>query len=116
VGPAGKLLRAAIPEAGIAVEAVFLTNVVKHFGWEPRGKRRIHKTPAQKHIGACCVWLDAEIARVRPDVIVALGATAIHALSGARLRVGRTRHAHLASIRRARGRDLPSFRCLASSG
>jgi len=91
VGPAGKLLRAAIAEAGVGVETVFLTNAVKHFGWEPRGKRRIHKTPAQKHIAACSVWLDAEIARVRPEVIVALGATAIHALSGERLRVGDAR-------------------------
>jgi len=91
VGPAGKLLRAAIAEAGVAIETVFLTNAVKHFGWEPRGKRRIHKTPAQKHLAACSVWLDAEITRVRPDVIVALGATAIQALSGERLRVGDAR-------------------------
>ncbi|HEY6893184.1 MAG TPA: UdgX family uracil-DNA binding protein, partial [Rhodanobacteraceae bacterium] len=91
VGPAGKLLRAAIAEAGVAIETVFLTNAVKHFGWEPRGKRRIHKTPAQKHIVACSVWLRAEIARVRPDVIVALGATAIHAVGGERLRVGDAR-------------------------
>jgi len=92
VGPAGSLLRAAIAEAGLAIETVFLTNVVKHFRWEPRGKRRIHKTPAQKHIDACSVWLDAEIGRVRPAVIVALGGTAIHALSGELLKVGDARH------------------------
>ena len=91
VGPAGTLLRAAIAEAGLAIETVFLTNAVKHFGWEPRGKRRIHKTPAQKHIAACSVWLDAEISRARPTVIVALGATAIQALRGERLRVGDAR-------------------------
>jgi DNA polymerase len=91
VGPAGKLLRAAIAEAGLAIEKVFLTNTVKHFGWEPRGKRRIHKTPAQKHIAACGIWLDAEIARIRPAAIVALGATAIQALSGERLKIGDAR-------------------------
>ncbi|HKU86786.1 MAG TPA: UdgX family uracil-DNA binding protein [Casimicrobiaceae bacterium] len=91
VGPAGTLLRAAVAEAGLAIDQVFLTNAVKHFRWEPRGKRRIHKTPAQKHIAACGVWLDAEIERVRPTVIVACGATAIQALSGQRLRVGDAR-------------------------
>jgi DNA polymerase len=96
VGPAGKLLREAIAESGLAIETVFLTNAVKHFGWEPRGKRRIHKTPAQKHIAACSVWLDAEIARARPTVIVALGATAIQAVSGERLKVGDARDMRIA--------------------
>ena len=91
VGPAGKLLREATAESGLTIETVFLTNAVKHFGWEPRGKRRIHKTPAQKHIAACSVWLDAEIARASPAVIVALGATAIQALTGGRLKVGEAR-------------------------
>ena len=91
VGPAGTLLRAAIAEAGLPIEAVFLTNAVKHFGWEPRGKRRIHKTPAQRHVAACSVWLDAEISRARPTAIVALGATSIQALRGERLRVGDAR-------------------------
>jgi DNA polymerase len=91
VGPAGKLLRAAMAEAGLGIETTFLTNAVKHFGWQPRGKRRIHKTPAQKHVAACSVWLDAEIARVRPAVIVALGATAIQALCGERSRVADAR-------------------------
>ena len=96
VGPAGKLLRAAVAEAGLAMEMVFLTNAVKHFGWEPRGKRRIHKTPAQKHIAACSIWLDAEIMRVRPTVIVALGATAVQAVTGERMKVGDARHLPLA--------------------
>jgi probable DNA metabolism protein len=96
VGPAGKLLRAAMAEAQLSIDTVFLTNAVKHFGWEPRGNRRIHKTPAQKHIAACSVWLDAEIARVRPAVIVALGATAIQAISGERLKVGAARELRIA--------------------
>lgn len=91
VGPAGKLLRAAIAEAGAPLETIFFTNAVKHFGWEPRGKRRIHKTPAQKHIAACSIWLTAEIARMQPAAIVALGATAIQALTGERLRVADAR-------------------------
>ena len=91
VGPAGTLLRAAIAASGLAIESVFLTNAVKHFGWEPRGKRRIHKTPAQRHLAACSVWLDAEISRAQPAMIVALGATAIQALCGKRLNVGDAR-------------------------
>jgi DNA polymerase len=78
VGPAGRLLRWAMDEAGIeAGDAV--TNAVKHFSWEPRGKRRIHKTPAQREIAACHDWLEAEMTAVRPAVIVTLGATALGA-------------------------------------
>ena len=91
VGPAGKLLRRALAEAGIPDDGFFLTNAVKHFSWEPRGKRRIHKTPAQRQIIACRAWLDAEIARVKPAVIVALGATALNGVMGQRLKVGESR-------------------------
>jgi len=80
VGPAGRLLRGLMGEAGLDASAVYITNSVKHFSWEPRGKRRIHKTPAQREIAACEQWLDAEMAAVRPRVIVALGAVALRAL------------------------------------
>ncbi len=87
VGPAGRLLDEALAEAGIAREDAYLTNVVKHFKWEPGGKRRIHKTPNRWEIGACLPWLDAEIARVRPRALVAMGATAAKTLFGASHRV-----------------------------
>jgi DNA polymerase len=80
VGPAGRLLREIVEEAGIAMRSVYLTNAVKHFFFEPRGKRRIHKTPLQRHIAACHAWPEAELARVRPAVIVTLGATALAAV------------------------------------
>ena len=82
VGPAGKLLDRALEQAGVDRRAVYLTNAVKHFKWEPRGKRRMHKTPAQREIEACGYWLDKELAAVRPDVIVALGSTALKAVLG----------------------------------
>jgi DNA polymerase len=82
VGPAGRLLDRALLDAGLSREAVYLTNAVKHFKWEPRGKRRMHKTPAQREIEACEIWLEREIRSVRPRVIVALGATAGRALLG----------------------------------
>jgi uracil-DNA glycosylase len=82
VGPAGKLLDKALEEAGIDRSKVYVTNVVKHFKWEPRGKRRIHKKPSSIEIAACRPWLDAEIAVVKPKVIVCLGATAAQALLG----------------------------------
>jgi len=77
VGPAGAVLDQALAEAGLARDSVYLTNAVKHFKWEPRGKRRMHKTPAQQEVDACHRWLDEELAQVRPDVIVALGSTAL---------------------------------------
>ncbi|MTW11658.1 UdgX family uracil-DNA binding protein [Pseudoduganella eburnea] len=77
VGPAGDLLDAALEAAGIDRRQVYITNAVKHFKWEPRGKRRMHKTPAQKEVAACHYWLEAELESVGPDVIVALGATAL---------------------------------------
>jgi DNA polymerase len=80
VGPAGALLDAALKDAGIDRKDVYLTNAVKHFKWEARGKRRLHETPAQREIDACRYWLDQEIAGVAPKVIVALGATALKAV------------------------------------
>jgi uracil-DNA glycosylase len=87
VGPAGKLLDAALVEAGIDRAQVYVTNAVKHFKWEPRGKRRIHKKPNAVEIAACRPWLDAEIAVVKPRIIVCLGATAAQALLGRDFRV-----------------------------
>jgi DNA polymerase len=77
VGPAGKLLDRVCEAAGVDRESIYVTNAVKHFKWEPRGKRRLHKTPAQREIEACHYWLEKELAHVKPDVIVALGATAL---------------------------------------
>jgi probable DNA metabolism protein len=82
VGPAGRLLDHALKTAGVVRNDLFVTNAVKHFKWEPRGKRRLHKRPDQQEISACNMWLDQEIARVSPRVIVALGATALRALAG----------------------------------
>jgi uracil-DNA glycosylase family protein len=91
VGPAGRLLDSALEEAGIDRKQTYVTNVVKHFKWEPRGKRRIHKKPNATEIAACRPWLQAEIAVVKPDVIVALGATAAQALIGPQFRVTKQR-------------------------
>jgi uracil-DNA glycosylase len=87
VGPAGKLLDAALEEAGIDRSATYVTNAVKHFKWEPRGKRRIHKKPNAAEIAACRPWLEAEITALKPQVIVCLGATAAQALLGRQFRV-----------------------------
>ncbi|HEV7764684.1 MAG TPA: UdgX family uracil-DNA binding protein [Thermoanaerobaculia bacterium] len=87
VGPAGVLLDAALEEAGIDRASVYLTNVVKHFKWEPRGKRRIHKKPNGVEITACRPWLEAELAVVRPRILVCLGAVAAQALLGSKFRV-----------------------------
>ena len=76
VGPAGRLLREVLAEAGIDADTVYLTNVVKHFKWRERGKRRIHERPNREEILACRLWLDSEISIVKPRVLVALGATA----------------------------------------
>lgn len=91
VGPAGALLDKALAQAGIAREEVYVTNVVKHFKWEPRGKRRIHKKPNAIEIAACRPWLDSEIRVVKPEVIVCLGATAAQALLGKQFRVTQKR-------------------------
>ena len=91
VGPAGKLLERALAEAGIERSDTYVTNVVKHFSWEPRGKWRIHKKPNAREIAACRPWLDREIALVTPRVVVCLGATAAQALLGGQFRVSRDR-------------------------
>ena len=91
VGPAGKLLDRALDGAGIDRSTVYVTNVVKHFKWEPRGKRRLHKRPLPSEIGACMPWLRMEIELVRPEIIVCLGATAAQALLGNSFSVTRER-------------------------
>ena len=91
VGPAGKLLDRALEEAGIDRKLVYLTNVVKHFKFEPRGKRRIHAKPNSAEIAACRPWLETEIALVKPRVLVCLGATAAQALLGNQFKVSRQR-------------------------
>ncbi len=91
VGPAGRLLDEALVESGIERDAAYLTNVVKHFKWEPRGKRRIHQKPNREEVAACRPWLDAELAVIKPRVLVCLGATAAQALLGRDVRVTRDR-------------------------
>ena len=91
VGPAGRLLDDALEEAGIDRSLAYVTNVVKHFKWTPRGKRRIHQKPSWGEVAACRPWLDAELAVVRPDVLVCLGATAAQALLGRQFRVTKQR-------------------------
>jgi uracil-DNA glycosylase len=91
VGPAGRLLDEALVEAGIDRSDAYVTNAVKHFKWVGRGKRRIHQKPNWSEIAACRPWLDAELAVVRPDVLVCLGATAAQALLGREVRVTRDR-------------------------
>ena len=91
VGPAGQLLDRALAEAGIDRKVCYVTNAVKHFKWEPRGKRRLHKTPAQREIDACRRWLLAEIEAIHPALIVCLGATAAKALFGPSFRVTKSR-------------------------
>jgi DNA polymerase len=91
VGPAGRLLDDALEEAGIDRTRAYVTNVVKHFKWQAKGKRRIHAKPAWAEIAACRPWLDAELAVVRPRVLVCLGATAAQALLGRQFRVTKER-------------------------
>src|SRR5262245_6777443 len=91
VGPAGRILDRALEEAGIDRRDAYVTNVVKHFKWEERGKRRLHKTPYAKEINACRPWLDNELELIKPDVLVALGAIAARALLGTGFRVSRQR-------------------------
>src|SRR6185436_9879753 len=97
VGPAGGLLDKALAEAGIPRTAVYVTNAVKHFKWEPRGKRRIHKKPRWSEIKACRPWLDAELRAVKPKVVVCLGSTAAQSIFGASFK-----------LMQQRGRDLPN--------
>jgi DNA polymerase len=91
VGPAGKLLDRALEDAGIDRKMVYVTNVVKHFKWEPRGKRRIHKKPRQSEITACRPWIEDELAIVKPTALVCLGSTAAQALLGREFRVTQQR-------------------------
>lgn len=91
VGPAGRVLDEAMEEAGIDRSTVFVTNVVKHFKFQTRGKRRIHKKPGAEEITACRPWLDAELQAIQPKALVALGATAAQALLGRQFRVTRER-------------------------
>ena len=91
VGPAGRLLDRALEEAGIDRTLVYVTNVVKHFKWEPRGKRRIHAKPNAAEISACRPWLEVEIALVKPRILVCLGATAAQALLGKSFKVSQQR-------------------------
>ena len=91
VGPAGALLDKALADAGIPREQVFLTNAVKHFKWEPRGKRRIHKKPRMSEVKACRPWLEAELRAVQPAVVVCLGATAAQSILGASFKLMKER-------------------------
>jgi DNA polymerase len=120
VGPAGKLLDKALEEVEIDRSQVYVTNVVKHFKWKPQGKRRIHQKPNWREIAACRPWLDAEVAVLKPRVLVCLGATAAQALLGRDFRVSRQRGelvdsplapnaiatVHPSSILRAEDREL----------
>lgn len=91
VGPAGRLLDEALERAGVDRGATYVTNAVKHFKWEARGKRRLHKKPSSREVAACRPWLLAEMAAVRPEVVVCLGATAAQSLLGPQFRVTRQR-------------------------
>lgn len=119
VGPAGQLLDRALEQAGIARDEAYVTNVVKHFKWIARGKRRLHQKPNAREIGACLPWLESELAIIRPKILVCLGATAAQALLGKDFRVTERRGqlleselapyvtatVHPSSILRARGDD-----------
>jgi DNA polymerase len=91
IGPAGQILNRALEEAGVDRNSVYVTNTVKHFKWEPRGKRRIHQKPSSRDIAACRPWPEAELRVVRPNVLVCLGSTAAQALFGSSFRVTRER-------------------------
>jgi DNA polymerase len=97
VGPAGKMMDRALAEAGIDRDEVYVTNAVKHFKWEPRGKRRIHKKPNSRDIAACRPWLEAELNLVKPKLVVVMGATAAQTIFGPAFRVTRERGKVLAS-------------------
>jgi len=97
VGPAGKIMDQALEEAGIDRTKVYVTNAVKHFKWEPRGKRRIHQKPNSREIAACRPWLEAELRIVKPKLVVAMGATAAQTIFGPAFRVTRERGKVLSS-------------------
>ena len=102
VGPAGALLDKALADAGIPRDRVYVTNAVKHFKWEPRGKRRIHKKPRASEIKACRPWLEAELRAVQPAVVVCLGATAAQSMLGASFKLMRQHGEVVASSLAAR--------------
>jgi uracil-DNA glycosylase family protein len=91
VGPAGRVLDQGLERAGISTDEAYITNVVKHFRYKLRGKRRIHQTPDRWQVNACLPWLEAELAMVKPPALVLLGATAAQALLGSGIRIGRDR-------------------------
>jgi uracil-DNA glycosylase family protein len=97
VGPAGAVLDKALAAAGIQREDVYVTNIVKHFKWEPRGKRRIHKKPNLSEISACRPWLEAEISTIKPQIVVLLGATATQGILGSQFLVTQHRGEWLSS-------------------
>jgi len=97
VGTAGKIMDQALEEAGIDRFQVYVTNVLKHFKWEPRGKRRIHRKPNSREIAACRPWLEAELRIVKPKLVVAMGATAAQTIFGTSFRVTRERREVLSS-------------------
>src|SRR3989454_2156167 len=97
VGPAGKIMDRALEESGIDRTKVYVTNAVKHFKWEPRGKRRIHQKPNSREIAACRPWLEAELRIVKPKLVVAMGATAAQTIFGPAFRVSRERGQELSS-------------------
>jgi uracil-DNA glycosylase len=97
VGPAGQVLDQALEAAGVDRSLVYVTNVVKHFKWTPRGKRRLHQRPDREEVSACLPWFEAEVSAVKPNVIVCLGATAAQALLGSGFRVTRQRGQVIAS-------------------
>lgn len=97
VGPAGRLLDRALEEAGIDRSETYVTNAVKHFKWKPRGNRRLHQTPRVGEIEACRPWLEAEVKAIKPDAIVALGASAARSLIGSKVEVLKNRGCQLSS-------------------
>src|SRR5438094_1523910 len=97
VGPAGKIMDRALEEAGIDRKEVYVTNAVKHFKWEPRGKRRIHQKPNSREVAACRPWLEAELRLIRPKLLVVLGSTDGQAIFGPSFRVTRERGEVLSS-------------------
>jgi len=97
VGPAGKIMDRALEEAGIDRKEVYVTNAVKHFKWEPRGKRRIHQKPNSREFAACRPWLEAELRLVKPKLVVVMGATAAQTIFGPSFRVTRERGKVLSS-------------------
>jgi DNA polymerase len=107
VGPAGRLLDSALEEASIVREDVYLTNAVKHFRHHVVGKRRIHDKPAVAHVKACHPWLEAELDVVRPDAVVALGATAARAVTGRSVTIGELRGKPLTDALKVRGASVP---------